>query len=53
MSGYDNGKFGPSDSITREQLAVTLRNYANYKKKNRGLIMMRMGCITPDTRCIC
>ncbi len=34
MSGYDNGKFGPSDSITREQLAVTLRNYANYKKKN-------------------
>ena len=34
MSGYDNGKFGPNDSITREQLAVTLRNYANYKKKN-------------------
>ena len=34
VSGYDNGKFGPSDSITREQLAVILRNYANYKKKN-------------------
>ena len=34
VSGYDNGKFGPNDSITREQLAVMLRNYANYKKKN-------------------
>ena len=34
VSGYDNGKFGPNDNVTREQLAVMLRNYANYKKKN-------------------
>ena len=34
ISGYGNGKFGPNDKITREQLAVILRNYALYKKKN-------------------
>jgi len=30
-SGYGNGLFGPSDSLTREQLAVILYNYAKYK----------------------
>ena len=34
ISGYGNGKFGPNDKITREQLAVILRNYALYKEKN-------------------
>lgn len=28
VSGYKNGKFGPNDNITREQLAVMIRNYA-------------------------
>ncbi len=28
VSGYGNGKFGPSDSITREQMAVMMVNYA-------------------------
>lgn len=28
VSGYGNGKFGPNDSITREQLAVMLWRYA-------------------------
>jgi hypothetical protein len=31
VSGYGNGKFGPEDAITREQLAVILMNYARYK----------------------
>lgn len=34
VSGYNSGKFGPNDSITREQLAVILNNYAKYKGKN-------------------
>lgn len=28
VSGYGNGKFGPKDSITREQMAVMMVNYA-------------------------
>lgn len=31
--GYGNGKFGPNDSITRDQLATFLCNYCKYKKK--------------------
>lgn len=31
-SGYGGGKFGPSDNVTREQLAVFLYQYAGYKK---------------------
>ena len=34
VSGYNNGKFGPNDNITREQLATILCNYAKYKGKN-------------------
>ena len=30
VGGYGNGQFGPTDSITREQLAVILYNYAVY-----------------------
>ena len=35
VSGYGNGKFGPSDRITREQMALILMNYA--KVKNYGI----------------
>ncbi|NMA93587.1 MAG: hypothetical protein GX975_02885, partial [Clostridiales bacterium] len=31
LGGYGNGKFGPDDYITREQLASILNNYAKYK----------------------
>ena len=34
VSGYNEKKFGPTDYITRQQLAVILNNYAKYKKKN-------------------
>lgn len=30
VSGYGNGKFGPNDTITREQLAAMLFRYAKY-----------------------
>ncbi len=32
VTGYGDGKFGPNDSITREQLAAILYRYAQYKK---------------------
>ena len=31
VDGYGNGKFGPNDDITREQLAVILWRYAQFK----------------------
>ena len=31
VKGYDNGNFGPMDSITREQFALMLMNYAKLK----------------------
>lgn len=31
MSGYGNNLFGPNDPVTRQQLAATFCNYANYK----------------------
>ena len=31
VEGYGNGKFGPSDPITREQLAAIMYRYASYK----------------------
>lgn len=34
VSGYGNGKFGTSDNITREQLAVMLYGYAQMKGKD-------------------
>ena len=35
VHGYGDGStFGPDDAITREDLAVILRNYAQYKGKN-------------------
>ena len=32
MSGYGNGRFGPDDPVTREQTAVILYQYAEYKE---------------------
>lgn len=37
VSGYNNGKFGPEDNITREQLAVMLNKYAKYNNKNTSV----------------
>ena len=35
VHGYgDETKFGPDDNITRQDLAVILRNFAQYKEKN-------------------
>jgi len=33
VSGYDNGAFGPDDSITREQMAAILHRYQNSSGK--------------------
>lgn len=30
VSGYGNGKFGPEDNITRQDLAAVLFNYSNF-----------------------
>lgn len=32
ISGYSNGKFGPADNITREQIAAILHRYALYSE---------------------
>ena len=34
VHGYETGKFGPNNNISREQLATILNNYAKYKKKD-------------------
>lgn len=34
IGGYSNGCFGPADSITREQMAVMMYRYAQYKNYN-------------------
>ncbi len=31
MFGYGNGRFGPDDAVTREQMAAILYRYAGYK----------------------
>lgn len=38
ISGYGNGKFGPNDPITREQMAVILYNYAGSIDQNVGTV---------------
>ena len=34
VHGYDDGTFGPDEDITRQDLAVMIRNFARYKGKN-------------------
>jgi len=36
VNGYGNGKFGPNDNISREQLATMLRNYAIFRGKDKS-----------------
>ena len=36
VSGYSNGKFGPNDPVTREQLAVILNQYCRHKGKYKA-----------------
>ena len=31
VKGYDNGRFGPDDAVTREQMAMILYRFAGYK----------------------
>ena len=31
VSGYGNGKYGPDDSVSRQQICVIMNNYANSK----------------------
>lgn len=38
VNGYSTGKFGPNNNVTREQLAIMLCNYANYKGKSVNLV---------------
>jgi hypothetical protein len=39
VTGYGNGAFGPNDDISREQLAVILYNYANWKKMDTSKVV--------------
>lgn len=34
IKGYDNGKFGPSDTVTREQMSVMLYRFVQYLGKD-------------------
>ena len=34
IGGYADGNFGPADNITREQMAVMMYRYAEYKQYN-------------------
>ena len=36
VNGYGNGKFGPNDNVSREQLAAMLRNYATFRGKDNS-----------------
>lgn len=36
VSGYNDGRFGPNDPITREQLAVILNKYCKYQGKYKA-----------------
>lgn len=37
VTGYDNGNFGPNDSITREQLAAILYRCATYRQEDTSI----------------
>ena len=42
--GYDDGRFGPNDMVTRQQMAAILWRYAQYK----GLDVAANGAVLPD-----
>lgn len=39
VNGYGNGKFGPTDQITREQIMAILNRYAAYKNWTDGIAL--------------
>ena len=43
VGGYGNGKFGPNDELTREQLVTILYRYAKYKGVNRSFRKIAAG----------
>lgn len=47
VTGYDAGRFGPKDTLTREQFATILRRYNDYK--NRVFLSMDFLREYPDT----
>ena len=47
VTGYDNGNFGPADSITREQMAVMMFRYAAFKGYDTTSISNDLG-VFPD-----
>lgn len=38
VNGYSSDKFAPMDNVTREQIAVILYNYTNYKGGNTDIV---------------
>ena len=48
VAGYGNGKFGPDDSITREQMAVMLWRYAGSPDADGSLSSFEDGDQTSD-----
>ena len=38
VSGYGNGKFGPTEKITREQISVITENFINAMQKNIDIV---------------
>ena len=46
VGGYGNGRFGPNDNITREQLAVMLWRYAGTPSANSDLAFSDVGQIS-------
>lgn len=47
-TGYGNGKFGPDDPITREQMALMLRHYAGSPRADGDLSAFADGTQTSD-----
>jgi len=37
VNGYGDGNFGPSDNVTREQMAVILKNYAAFSGQDAAV----------------
>lgn len=49
VGGYGNGKFGPDDTITREQMAAILYHYASYKGYDMTKLADLAGYADADT----
>ena len=51
VTGYGNGKFGPNDTITREQMAAMLWRYAGSPKVHRRSANQQLGTASHDLGC--